>query len=272
MTNVSLSPPPSYAPSLKPPRFQAVRTTLALMLREMSSTYGATPGGYIWAVLQPVGMLLVLSLGFSLLIRSPSLGTSFLYFYATGMFPFNLYGQTENKTQGCLRYARALLTYPAVSWIDAVLSRFILNLVTWGMVFCIVMLGVMIYEGDNYILDLQRILIGVAMAAMIGLGVGLNNAVLGGLFPVWTNVWSIATRTLFIASWIIYIYEDLPGPAQTILWWNPLLHITGYVRSGFFPTYDAPYVSLVYVFGLALILIATGLVFMQANYARILEK
>ena len=41
------------------PRFRMVRTVIALMLREMSTTYGRTPGGYVWALMQPLGSIIV---------------------------------------------------------------------------------------------------------------------------------------------------------------------------------------------------------------------
>ena len=129
-------------PLLKPPRFRTARTIVALMLREMGSTYGMSPGGYIWAVLQPVGMVIILSLAFSLVVRAPSLGTSFILFYATGYLPFNFYADLAAKTGATLRYARALLAYPAVTFMDALLARFFLHVITNAMVFSIVISGI----------------------------------------------------------------------------------------------------------------------------------
>jgi capsular polysaccharide transport system permease protein len=134
------------------------------MLREMGATYGASPGGYIWAVVQPVGILVVLSIGFSLLLRSPSLGTNFFLFYATGYLPFMFYVDIEGKVAQSLRYARALLAYPSVTWADAVLARFILNILTQGIVFCIVISGVFIIIDPRTILDLLPILSGITLA------------------------------------------------------------------------------------------------------------
>ncbi len=259
-------------PRLKPPRFRSIRTITALMLREMGATYGASPGGYIWAVVQPVGMLVVLSVGFSLLVRSPSLGTSFFLFYATGYLPFMFYVDIAGKVAQSLRYARALLAYPSVTWADAVLARFILNILTQGTVFSIVISGIFIIIEPRTILDMLPILSGITMACLLGFGVGLMNAVLGGLFPIWTNLWQIVSRPLFLASGVFFIYEDLPSTAQNILWWNPLMHVTGLVRTGFYPTYQATYVSLTYGFGVALILIALGLVLMRGNHAKVLEN
>jgi capsular polysaccharide transport system permease protein len=256
----------------KPPRFRTVRTIGAMMLREMASTYGGSPGGYFWALLQPIGMLMVLSFGFSLVVRSPALGTSFMLFYAAGFMPFSLYGEIQGKVSVTLRYAKALLAYPAVTWIDAVLARLILNVLTNLVVMSVVFTGIFIYDDINTSLNPFAIMNAIAMTTLLGAGVGLMNAVLGGLFPVWKNIWSIATRPLFLASGVLNLFEGMPAIAQNVLWWNPLFHITATGRAGFFPTYEANFVSYTYVYGISLTLILLGLIFMRANYNKILER
>ena len=257
---------------MKPPRFSAMRSIFALMLREMGSTYGDSPGGYVWAVVQPVGMIALLSLGFSLLFRAPSLGTSFVLFYATGFLTFDLYGQMANKVGSSLRYSRPMLAYPRVSWLDAIIARFLLNALTLSVVFCIVITGILSVIETRTVIDIQPILLGLGMCALIGLGVGMTNCLLAGLFPVWGVIWKIVSRPMFLASGVIFIYEDMPTGVQDILWWNPILHATGLVRTGFYPNYYASYVSLEYGYGLALVLILVGLLFLQPYHSKILSR
>lgn len=256
---------------LRPPRMMSARTILALMLREMGSTYGTSPGGYVWAVLQPIGIILILSLAFSLLFRTPSLGTSFLLFYATGYLPFDLYSQMMNKIMAALKYSRAMLAYPRVVWLDAILARFFLNTITLVTVFCIVMTGILYFVDSRTIIDVVPILLALALCALIGLGGGMMNCLLIGFFPIWAIIWRILSRPLFLASGVVFIYEDMPPAVQNILWWNPLMHITGMVRTGFYPTYHATYVSVPYVFGLACIMTAGGLLFLRAYHKRVLQ-
>jgi capsular polysaccharide transport system permease protein len=248
------------------------RSTLALMLREMTATYGRTPGGYIWAIVEPIGVIALLSIAFSLIVRTPSIGDSFVVFYATGYLPFTLYGTTAQKTSSALRYSRTLLSYPSVLWIDAIISRFILNLITSATVFCIVMTAIIVFVDARIFLDVFPVVIGLALAACLGLGIGMVNCIMGGFFPVWDNIWGIISRPLFLASGVFFLLEDLPKSIQEILWWNPLIHVTGLVRSGFYATYEPSYVSLPYVWGVALTLILVGLVFLKSNYHKILEQ
>ena len=269
---------PERPPALPPGRLRTDsaltrtgRTVGALILREMSSTYGRSPGGYVWAVLEPVGAILVLSLAFGLLLRSPSLGTSFLLFYSTGFMPYRMYQDIENKVSSSLSYSRPLLAYPRVTWLDAVLARLLLNALTSTMVFFLVVTGILLSIDSRTVLDIGAIAVALLIMASTGLGVGLMNAVLKGLFPVWKQVWAIVSRPLLIASGIFFIYEDLPGFAQDFLWWNPLIHGTGLARTGFYPTYDASYVSLTYAFGLPFTLIALGLLLMRGHYKKVLE-
>ena len=73
------------------------------------------------------------------------------------------------------------------------------------------------------------------------------------LLPVWRMIWGIVTGPLIILSAVLYIFEDLPYLAQKILWYNPLVHVTGTARWGFFSTYSPAYIDATFVVACALI-------------------
>ena len=169
-------------------------------------------------------------------------------------------------------FSRPLLAYPAVTYADAILARFILTSLTQMMVFYVVVTGVLYAQDTRAILEYPRILESLLMAALLGLGVGVINCVLFGLFPVWEQIWSIATRPLFIISGVFFLYEDLPPLMQSFLWFNPLMHVTGLMRSGFYPNYEADYVSMTFGFGTGVVLLALGLVFLARYHRDIILK
>lgn len=275
----SSSEQPPIRPALAPAAgrttnrsFASLRTIAALILREMSARYGRTPGGYIWAILEPLAAILFLSLGFSLVMRSPSLGTSFLLFYASGYLPFGLYNILSNTTARAIRFSAGLLKYPAVTWLDAVAARFILNSITQILIGALLIGGIMSLVDAHAVFSAGPVLEATALAMLLGLGVGMLNCVLLGLFPIWDTVWTILTRPLFLASGVIFIYEDLPPSAQDVLWYNPLIHITGLFRTGIFPTYTAAYVTPLYVIMLSLTLLTLGLILMGRYHRDVLNK
>ncbi|RBP88203.1 capsular polysaccharide transport system permease protein [Rhodobacter sp. 140A] len=263
--------PPNVPSRVQTRHFATLRTIIALMLREMSTRYGRSPGGYLWAILEPLGGTLVLAAGFSLLVRSPALGNSFILFYATGMMPFTLYNSVANSIASSLNFSRPLLRYPSVIWLDAALARFILNTLTNLMVISLLFTGILIIAKTGSVLSFGPILTALALAAFLGLGVGLMNCLLSGLYPAWSMIWSIITRPLFLASGVLMLMERLPHAVQQVLWYNPLFHVIGLMRRGFYPMYKATYVSTAYVVAVGLALCALGLVLLMRYHKDILS-
>ncbi|WP_425053992.1 ABC transporter permease [Psychromarinibacter sp. S121] len=263
-------PPPALLKARPQRRFQNLRTITALVLREMASTYGRSPGGYIWAILEPLGMILVLSLAFGLMFRTPSLGTDFVLFYATGFLPYRMYTDCQQVTSNALRYSRGLLVYPAVSYMDALLARLILSVMTQLLVSFLILSGVIWFHEIRLLLDVVPVLTAFALAAFLGFGIGTLNCLLFELYPVWKSVWGMVTRPLMIVSAVIYIYEDLPEFARNFLWFNPLAHLTGLSRTGFFSYYQATYVSIPYVLAIALGTTFFGLLLLRRYHRRLM--
>ena len=236
-------------------RFATARVVLALMLREMTTRYGRSPGGYVWAILEPIGMIAVMAFGFALVLRAPSLGNSFLLFYAAGFLPFSAYQDIEAVTRGSISFSRQLLLYPAVTWLDAILARFFLNLLTKVLVTAMVLAAILYFTETTTVIDLPVLVLAMGLAALTGLGFGTFGCLVTGLSPLWNSIWKVAARPMFLASAVIYIYEDLPTLAQNVLWWNPLVHITGLMRAGVYPGYEPQYLSLPFVVGAALLVL-----------------
>lgn len=258
-------------PAMRGRRFASGRTILALMLREMATTYGRSPGGYVWAILEPVTGIALLTMVFSLGFRSPPLGSNFPIFYATGMVPFLMYNDIQAKVAQSIQFSKPLLAYPSVTFLDAMLARFALNMLTQLMVAYVVFIGILTVFETRTLPDLPAIGLSLLMALALALGVGTLNCFLLTRFPVWQRIWSIANRPLFIISCIFFLYETIPQPYRDILWFNPLVHVIGQMRDGFYPGYDASYVAPVYVFGLSLGFGAAGLLLLHRYYRSLLN-
>jgi len=228
------------------------------MLREMSTTYGRSPGGYVWAVLEPVGMIAILAVAFSMVFRAPSLGTSFLLFYTGGFLPLRFLQQISQAVGMAIRFNIALMSYPRVTLFDTVAARALLGIITQIMVTAVIVTGVFLIEDIREQIDFLPILKAYLACIILSVGVGTFNCYMLIRFPVWKSLWGIATRPLMLISGVFYIYEDLPRTMQNILWFNPLIHVTGGVRAGIYSTYDPQYISLLYVSLLGLIPMAFG--------------
>src|SRR5262245_8834496 len=104
-------PPTAALPGDSPlvPRrvtLQRLRVLFALILRDMSAKFGRSVGGYLWAIAEPLGGIVLLAVAFSLALRMPPIGTSFLFFYATGVVPFTLYSDIAGSAANAVRANR----------------------------------------------------------------------------------------------------------------------------------------------------------------------
>lgn len=244
-------------------RMRSARTIFALMLREMATTYGRSVVGYLWALIEPIAALALLSIVFALVLRSPGLGSNFPLFYASGYLMFQIYMNVGNKLASAVQFSRPLLEYPAVTPLDAIFARFILNILTQIMVIYIVLTGIIVIYDLKLILDLGSILMALFLASIFTLGIGTLNCYLFVAFPSYIQVWAIANRPMFILSCIFFLFENVPQPFRDILWYNPLVHIVGMMRRGIYATYEANYVSVTYVAGLGLFFFLAGLVLLR---------
>ncbi|NVJ64329.1 MAG: ABC transporter permease [Flavobacteriaceae bacterium] len=253
------------------PRFATLRAIAALILREMSTSYGRSPGGYLWAVLEPVAGIALLTAVFSIGFRSPALGISFAMFYATGMLPFIMFTDLTAKLSQSLNYSKQLLIYPRVTFVDAIAARFILNLMTQLLVSYAVLGGILLIFETRVVLDGVTIATSYGLAALLALGVGCFNSYMTVRFPVYQRIWSIAMRPLFLISCVFFLFDTIPEPYSNYLWFNPLVHVVGLMRRGFYPNYDAPYVSEPYVMTVSLIALVLGLTLLHRDHKALLE-
>ncbi|PIE12251.1 MAG: sugar ABC transporter permease [Rhodobacterales bacterium] len=253
-------------------KFKTPRTIIALILREMVTTYGRSPGGYLWAILEPVGGLAVLTIAFSMAFHNPALGNSFPLFYATGYLPFMAYSDLAQKIGQSIRFSRPLLAYPSVTYTDAIIARFLLNTLTHLMVFFLIISGIMLMSETRAVLDYGAIANSFGMALTLGLGLGTLNCFLLMRFPIWERLWVILNRPLFLMSGVFFMYEFVPDPFGSYLWYNPLIHVVGEMRRGFYPTYSGDYISYVYAYGLGLIFLLMGNVLLGRYHRELLSN
>ena len=253
-------------------RFASLRAIGALVLREMSTTFGRSSTGYLWSIAEPVGGILLLTLIFSVGFRTPPIGTNFAIFYATGVLPFMFYNDISARLSQSIQFSAQLLAYPAVTFVDAILARLITNLVTQLLVCYLVFSGIVLTMETRTDPQLMPIALSLAMATALASGVGVFNCFFFTAFPTSQKIWAILNRPMFILSCVIFPYHGVPQPYRDWLWWNPVVHIVGQMRVGFYPSYRGDYISPAYVFGVSIVLLAIGLALLSRYHRDLLNS
>lgn len=248
------------------------RTILALVLREMATSYGRSPGGYVWAIAEPVAGIALLTFIFSLGFQAPPLGVSFALFYASGLVPFLIYADISGKISQSINFSLPLLSYPRVTLVDAIFARAALSIMTQTIVSCLVFGGVALFIGTQSRVDILQLGYAILMAFGLGIGVGTLNCFLVTRFPVWQRIWSIVNRPMFLLSCVVFTFESIPLPFRDWLWFNPIIHIIGTTRQALYFGYSADYVMPSYLWFLSAILTTFGLFLIWRYKDRLLNR
>lgn len=245
-------------------RAATLRAVLALVLREMSTTYGKSPGGYLWAIIEPLAGIVLLTVIFAATgLKHPPLGSNFALFYATGLLPLMAFTTTTGKLLSAINFSKALLAYPAITYVDALIARFVLAMLTQALIAVILFGGILFFFETRTSFEAAHLLHAYVLLGALAAGIGTANCFLASMFPVWQSLWSILTRPLLLVSCIFYLFETVPQPFRDWLWFNPLVHVVGATRQAFYAGYDAPYVSDVYVTGVSCVALLFGIVFLH---------
>ncbi|MEP4309736.1 MAG: hypothetical protein ABJ364_08315, partial [Lentilitoribacter sp.] len=126
--------------------------------------------------------------------------------------------------------------------------------------------SIMLIFETRLVPDYPTIALAFLMTTALALGVGVMNCFLFTRFPIWQRAWAIIMRPMFIISCIFFVFETVPQPYRDWLWYNPVVHLVGLMRRGFYPSYYAEYVSLYYLSGLSMGLFMVGVLLLRRTY------
>jgi capsular polysaccharide transport system permease protein len=250
-----------------------LRVVAALIRREMRAHFGESRLGYLWAVLQPLLHLAVLCFVFIYLLqRRAPVGGSLIVFFLSGLIPYFLYLHIAQYLCGAIEANRALLNLPPIKPIDVIWARAILESSTFIVVALILFGGITLY-GDNEAIpwDLLTVIEATSVICLLGLGVGMINAVLSLFIRKWGMLFSLFFGPLYFFSGIFYSIAEVPPQYRQYLLYNPLLHCVIWFRAGFYHGFDENYLDRGYVLYIASSAIVIGFGLLRVFRRKILE-
>ncbi|MGE5268586.1 MAG: ABC transporter permease [Thiohalocapsa sp.] len=257
---------------LDPLRVQ-VRVVGALIRRETRAHFGDMRLGYLWAIIEPGLHLVAYSLLFTYILRRhPLVGGSLVLFVLTGLIPYFLYAKLAIYLMGAIGSNRALLNLPPVKPFDVFASRAILEGATYLLVGAILLTGLYLSGSPQAIPRDPMNLIGAIVAILcFGFGVGMINAVIVAFVPNWATIFSVVLGPVYLLSGIFFLVDEVPSPIRVYLLYNPLLHLIGWFRSGFYPNYSTAYIDRLYALKWAITVLVLGLGVLRVARRKLLE-
>ncbi|RVG94217.1 ABC transporter permease [Sinorhizobium meliloti] len=251
---------------------QHFRVVAAMMVREVSTRYGSKPGGYAWALIDPVAHVAIMTLVFEAIARMPALGSSFALFFATGYLPFNFYQAMASYMTGAVKANKSLLNYPVVSPADVVVARYLVQILTSALVSVLVIFCVVALEDVHlHGVEFSRVVAACFLGSLLGLGVALVNLFFNSRGSLYEQVYGIVSRPMFLISGVFFLPDSLPHPFREIILYNPIVHVVMLFRTGFYPEYRAMGMDLQYLGEFTAVMIFLGLALFSLSWRQMRE-
>lgn len=251
---------------LKSALISMFRVIHALILREVKVRFGRLKIGYLWALLEPILFVLVLSIIFTIRRNHTVYGMPLLMFLLTGIIPFLVFRNTMGKTISAAMSSAPLLHLPQINLFEIVVARSILEFVTVFIAFNIIC--ILMHLSGFAVIEIEsplKILIVLLGMSLTGFALGVAIGAWTPLFPILEQLTNIFIgRPLFLISGVFFTVEMVPIWLREYLLLNPLFHLIEMFRSAFFISFESEYTDPFYTSSFILISLFVALLTQRA--------
>jgi len=254
--------------------WRQANVVFALTFKEFKSrSEGDRTESMVWTMMEPIVDLAVMTLFWYVIRRTEIAGVHVALFIAVATIPLNIARNSLFTVPRALKSNKSFYSFQVVKPIDALLARFILNMVLLfvgetGMFFLLAWFLDLHIDISEALHLLGLILLTLAM----GLGAALIVATYGNLYDIVFKAVRLCSMPLTILSAIFYTPNDLPSQARQIIAWNPIAQIVEYMRFYALDIQLFPEASITYPIVFTIIVLFLGLTSYYANRLRLIEK
>lgn len=256
------------ADSMTRSRFQIQRDVIyALLLRELSSRFGKSRGGFLWVLVEPIAHLVLPIVIFGFIRQRLMPGVEYPVFLVYGFLPFLLFKAICLQIVDGANAGQGLLSYRQVLLMDVFVAKAMAHCVIHAIVFSIVLTGLAML--GYQIVPVRPVELAglLALTAVLAFGLGVLFAAIASLVPDARPVIHVLFMPLYFVSGILFPVTRFPD--EWVLWLsiNPVLHLVELSRLFGVDGYEPmKYTSIAYPVGLALVSTLIGLMLYRLRY------
>lgn len=198
---------------------------LQLTRRDILARYKRSFLGVAWTMLNPLGMMIILSVVFSQLFSSVGSSVqSYPTFVLSGLIAWNFFAQSTNAAMSGLVWGGTLIqriyiprTSFGISAIGTALVNFVLSIIP--------LILVMLVTRSAIHLSVLFLPVSILFLACFSLGVGLILSTMAVYFPDVAEMYQIILLAWMYLTPIIYPEQILPAKLHVILSFNPMYYL-----------------------------------------------
>jgi capsular polysaccharide transport system permease protein len=265
------TPPRPAPPPLRAAIAARLRIVQALLLRETRTQVATSRLGYAWSLVEPMSHVVLLSAVFIFLGHDaqPPIGDSMLQFYMSGVLAFLFFAHLTERAMDLPANSRPLLLVPAIGLFDVLAGRAVLSAAT-DLVVAVLTCALLIALGAGALPAHPGRLLGCyAMLFLLAFGIACLNVVMSSHSTAWERLWPSFLRVQYFTCGVFYHPLDMPEELRGLILLNPLVHVTEWMREGYYPDYASPFLDTAYLARCTIAAMALGIVVLAASARRL---
>lgn len=220
-------------------------TLRALVIREIMIRYKREGLGFIWLVLEPMILTVMVMILWTIAYGKQKGGVAILPMVLTGYSFLTLWRHIVSRSIFTLKLGFDLKYHRAIQYGDIVLSRYFLEFLGVQLAFWVVYLILMSVDIVPPMYDLTLICMAWLLFSFLAIGLGL-------IIVACTEIFEGSERFIQPANYVTIpltgaftMVSWLPQSAQDVMLWSPMVHGVEMLRAGVFgpnvPTHYDPF-------------------------------
>ena len=243
-----------------------------LVQRDLQQNYTKYRLGYLWTIIEPLGMALVLWFVFTALLGPRKLGLQpYLLFLSIAILPWWWFTKGIAQMARVYQRNRANLRVsllPTELWVVRVLIVTMMEFILSLPVIVVAMVITRSYPGPLILL----FPVGIVLQFLIMYGLGLLIASWAVVVPDLARIVRIVMRALFYLTPVLYSIINIPAALRPYAALNPLVAPLGLYRVGWWPEEHESGMGFFVSLAVGLIIFVVGYVVFRRLEPRILKE
>lgn len=240
--------------------------------RDLHRKYRNFRLGYLWTILEPLGMTLVLWFVFQFILGARRFGEQpYLLFLSVAILPWWWFTKGISQSTRVFRRDTGPLRIsllPTQLW---VVRGVVVSMVEFAFSLPIIVFAMLVtWTFPGWLIVLFAVAVAAQFALMYGLS--LLVASISAIIPDFARIVRIAMRAMFYLTPVLYSIAAIPDRIQHLAPLNPLVGILGLYRIGFWPTETETVHQYAISFAVCVICIIAGIVTFHRIEPRILKE
>jgi len=198
--------------------------------RNIRGRYQQSALGWLWAVVQPVGMVVIFSIIFTQFVPVNTGDTPYILFSYTAMVPWTLFAASLSDMIPSIvvnmDLVRKIYFPREILPIAAMLAR----LLDFGVASVLLIIMQIIFQTPFFLLGWFCLPLILAIQLVLILGIGLAGAAFNVFFRDVQSLITLVIQLWFYASPIIYPVEMVPEELRTLYFLNPMAGVISAYR------------------------------------------